>query len=37
MCTFALEPAEPELKELPEPAPTEEINLEQEKGKPQCI
>jgi hypothetical protein len=36
-CTFALDPVEPEPEELPEPAPAEETNLEQEQGKPQCI
>jgi hypothetical protein len=35
--TFELDPAEQEPDELPEPAPTEETNLEQEQGKPWCI
>jgi hypothetical protein len=35
--TFALDPMEPELKELPEPALAEKTNPEQEQGKPQCI
>jgi hypothetical protein len=33
-CTFTLDPAEQEPEELPEPAPAEETNHEQEKGKP---
>jgi hypothetical protein len=31
---FAIYHAEQELEELPEPAPAEETNLEQEQGKP---
>jgi hypothetical protein len=35
--TFALDPAEQEPEELPEPAPVEEANPEQQQGKLQCI
>jgi hypothetical protein len=36
-CIFAIDPVEPELKELQEPAPAEETNVEQKQGKPRCI
>jgi hypothetical protein len=36
-CTFALDPAEPETEELPEPASAEEANPEQDQGMPRCI
>jgi hypothetical protein len=36
-CTFALDPVEPELEELQEPAPAEEGIPEQEQDKPRCI
>jgi hypothetical protein len=36
-CIFAIDPAEQELEELQEPAPTEEANPEQGQGKPRCI
>jgi hypothetical protein len=34
---FALDPAEQEPEELPEPALAEETNPEQEQGNPRCI
>jgi hypothetical protein len=36
-CIFTVDPAEQEPEELQEPAPDEEANPEQEKGKPRCI
>jgi hypothetical protein len=36
-CIFVIDPAEQELEELQEPAPTEEANPEQGQGKPRCI
>jgi hypothetical protein len=35
--TFALDPTKPKPEELPEPAPAEETNPEQEQGKFRCI
>jgi hypothetical protein len=34
---IAIDPTEQEFDELQEPAPVEEANPEQEKGKPRCI
>jgi hypothetical protein len=36
-CIFTVDPTEQEPEKLPEPAPVEETNPEQEQGKPRCI
>jgi hypothetical protein len=36
-CIFVIDPTEPELEELPELAPAEETNPEQDEGKPWCL
>jgi hypothetical protein len=36
LAVFALDPTEPELEELQEPAPVKDANPEQDQGKPQC-
>jgi hypothetical protein len=36
-CAFMLDPTEPGPEEPQEPIQVEELNLEQELGKPQCI
>jgi hypothetical protein len=36
-CIFVVDPVEQKPEELPESAPVEETNLEQEQGKPRCI
>jgi hypothetical protein len=36
-CIFAIDHAEHERAEPPEPAPVETANFEQDQGKPRCI
>jgi hypothetical protein len=37
LALFTLDPVEHEPEELQEPAPVEDVNLDQDQGKPQCI
>jgi hypothetical protein len=36
-CIFTIDHAEPGHEEPPEPAQVEDVNTEQEQGKPRCI